>query len=58
MWISLGVAFSGLMMTHGWLKAWLGPGFNLYVLGAIAGIIAAGVMASLIANRRRPAAVP
>jgi hypothetical protein len=46
------------MMTHGWLKAWLGPGFNLYVLGAIAGIIAAGVMASLIANRRRPAAVP
>jgi len=52
------------MMTHGWLKRWLGDGFNFYVLGAVGGIIAAGVVASLIARHRdrgpahAPAAVP
>jgi tellurite resistance protein TerC len=40
------------MMAHGWLKALLGPGFNFYVLGVIAAIIATGVVAS-IASRRR-----
>jgi tellurite resistance protein TerC len=39
------------MMTHAWLKAWLG-GFNFYVLGVVGGIIATGVVASLIARRR------
>jgi tellurite resistance protein TerC len=40
------------MMTHGWLKALLGPGFNFYVLGVIAAIIATGVVASIAASRR------
>jgi tellurite resistance protein TerC len=39
------------MMTHGWLKAVLGPHFNFYVLGVVAGIIAAGVVGSLLAGR-------
>ena len=42
------------MMTHGQLKAWLGDGFNFYVLGVVGGIIAIGVLASLVANRRTP----
>jgi tellurite resistance protein TerC len=40
------------MMTHGWLKAWLGEHFNFYVLGVVASVIAAGVVASLAARRR------
>ncbi|MFN0248464.1 MAG: TerC family protein [Kofleriaceae bacterium] len=39
------------MMTHGWLKEWLGPHFNFYVLGLVATIIAAGVISSLVATR-------
>jgi tellurite resistance protein TerC len=39
------------MMTHGWLKAALGPHFNFYVLGVVGGIIAVGVVASLVAGR-------
>jgi tellurite resistance protein TerC len=42
------------MMTHGWLKAWLGPHFNFYVLGVVASIIAAGVIVSLLATRGQP----
>lgn len=42
------------MMTHGWLKAWLGAHFNFYVLGVVAAIIAAGVIASLSATRKNP----
>ncbi|MBL0219939.1 MAG: hypothetical protein IPQ07_39495 [Myxococcales bacterium] len=41
------------MMTHTYPKAWLGEHFNLYMLGLIALIIAAGVIASMV--RTRPA---
>jgi tellurite resistance protein TerC len=40
------------MLLHGWLKATLGPNFNLYLLGVVLGILATGVIASLIARRR------
>jgi tellurite resistance protein TerC len=40
------------MMAHGPLKGWLGEHFNLYVLGVVLAILAAGVVASLVANRR------
>ena len=47
------------MMIHSWLKSWMGPHFNLYLLGAILGILAAGVVVSLLATRKRtPAARP
>ena len=36
------------MMTHVWLKSILGEHFNLYVLGAVLLILAAGVVASLL----------
>jgi len=39
------------MMTHTWLKEWLGAHFNFYMLGMIAVIIGTGVVASLIATR-------
>ena len=45
------VAIGVTMMTHGWLKAWLGTHFNFYMLGVIASIIGAGVIASLVATR-------
>jgi tellurite resistance protein TerC len=44
------------MMTHAWLKALLGPNFNLYLLGLVVLILAAGVLASLVASRRDEAA--
>jgi tellurite resistance protein TerC len=40
------------MMTHAWLKALLGPHFNLYLLAVVLLILAAGVFASLVAARR------
>jgi tellurite resistance protein TerC len=47
------------MMTHGWLKDWLGVHFNFYVLAVVATIITAGVVASLLATRTaRPIAHP
>jgi len=50
--LSLVLVVIGLkMMTHTWLKSWLGDSFNFYVLGVVGGIIAAGVIASLVANR-------
>lgn len=42
------------MMTHTYLKAWLGEHFNLYMLGVIALIIAVGVIVSMITTRPRP----
>ncbi|MBL0220318.1 MAG: TerC family protein [Myxococcales bacterium] len=39
------------MMTHTYLKAWLGEHFNFYMLGLIALIIAAGVIASMVSTR-------
>jgi tellurite resistance protein TerC len=40
------------MMTHAWLKALLGPHFNLYLLAVVLLILASGVAASLVAARR------
>lgn len=40
------------MMTHAWLKQVLGQHFNLYLLGVVLAILAAGVAASLWATRR------
>ncbi len=40
------------MMAHGWLKAWLGASFNFYMLGVVASIIGAGVVASLVLRPR------
>jgi tellurite resistance protein TerC len=40
------------MMTHGWLKAWLGVHFNFYVLAVVATIIGVGVVVSLVATRK------
>ena len=40
------------MLAHNWLKAKLGPNFNLYLLGVVLAILATGVIASLIARRR------
>ncbi len=45
------------MLTHGWLKAMLGAHFNLYVLGMVLAILAAGVVASLLIDRSEPASV-
>ena len=41
------------MMTHSWLKEWLGKNFNFYVLGIVATIIAVGVVFSLLATRSK-----
>jgi tellurite resistance protein TerC len=41
------------MMTHSWLKSQLGPNFNLYLLGLVLAILAAGVVASLLARERQ-----
>jgi tellurite resistance protein TerC len=43
------------MMTHTQLKAWLGEHFNLYLLGVVLLILATGVAASLLADRRHAA---
>jgi len=46
------------MMTHTYLKAWLGEHFNFYMLGMIALIIAAGVIASMVSTRPTRDAAP
>ena len=40
------------MLAAGWLKQVLGKSFNLYVLLTVLAILAAGVAASVIADRR------
>jgi len=40
------------MLTHTWLKALLGENFNLYLLGVVLLILAAGVVASLLDKDR------
>ena len=40
------------MLAAEWLKSFLGKHFNLYLLAVVLGILAAGVTASLIAERR------
>jgi tellurite resistance protein TerC len=55
--VSLGIilAMVGAKMLAGdWLKERLGPNFNFYMLGAVALILAAGVVASLIVTRKDP----
>jgi tellurite resistance protein TerC len=43
----------GVKMTiHAWLKEVLGPGYNLYTLGLVLLILAAGVAASVLVRRR------
>jgi tellurite resistance protein TerC len=44
------------MLTHSWLKQLLGDEFNFYLLGLIMLILGGGVVASIIADRRRPSA--
>ena len=46
------------MLIAGWLKDVLGKNFNFYLLGAIAVILAVGVITSLRANRRDNLADP
>jgi tellurite resistance protein TerC len=45
------------MLTHHWLKMFLGEHFNYYVLGLVGALLAAGVIASLVHARRQPTAV-
>jgi tellurite resistance protein TerC len=59
----LKVALAGVLMVVGlkmlfaeWLKATIGKEFNLYLLGVVLFILAAGVVSSLIADRRDSAA--
>jgi tellurite resistance protein TerC len=40
------------MLTASWLKGILGEHFNIYLLAAVLGILATGVVASLVANKR------
>jgi tellurite resistance protein TerC len=40
------------MLGHGWFKSMLGEHFNLYLLGLVLLILAAGVVASMIARKR------
>lgn len=40
------------MLAAGWLKVLLGPNFNLYLLTVILAILAAGIIASAVANHR------
>jgi tellurite resistance protein TerC len=42
------------MMFAGWLKARLGSQFNLYLLLVVLGLLAGGVVASLVRDRREP----
>jgi tellurite resistance protein TerC len=52
--LALVLALVGVkMLTHTWLKAKLGPNFNLYLLGLVLAILAAGVVASWL---HRPSA--
>jgi tellurite resistance protein TerC len=43
------------MLAHGWLKGLLGEHFNLYLLVLVLLILAAGVVASLLFRRHKPA---
>lgn len=42
------------MLSASWLKELLGANFNLYLLAVVLGILAAGIGASLVANRWNP----
>ena len=56
-WVLLLVAFvlalvGVKMLAHSWLRSLLGPDFNLYLLGAVLAILAAGVLASWLHRPR------
>ncbi|MGC4034025.1 MAG: hypothetical protein QM754_20280 [Tepidisphaeraceae bacterium] len=40
------------MLAASYIKALLGPNFNLYMLAAVLGILAVGIIASMVANRK------
>lgn len=40
------------MLAHSWLRAWLGPSFNFYLLGLVLLILATGVVASWLHRDR------
>jgi tellurite resistance protein TerC len=44
------------MLAHSWLKAWLGPNFNFYLLGLVLSILAMGVLASWLHRQPEGAA--
>ena len=46
------------MLAANWLKAAIGPNFNFYLLAAVLLTLAAGVAASVLANRRDARRVP
>jgi tellurite resistance protein TerC len=46
------------MMTHTWLKQLLGPSFNLILLAVVLGILATGVVASLLAKKGKDMQCP
>jgi tellurite resistance protein TerC len=48
----------GKMLAAPWLKQVLGSGFNLYLLAVVLLILATGVVASMVANRRERGAAP
>jgi len=41
------------MLFHSWFKAWLGPNFNFFLLGAVLLILAVGVLASWLHRDHR-----
>lgn len=43
------------MMTHVWLKQVIGERFNLWVLAVVAGVLAAGVLASIVIPEKKEA---
>jgi len=52
------VVVGGKMLAAERLKEWLGPHFNVWLLAAVTGIIAAGIVLSLIVDRRAASAAP
>src|SRR5687767_15940557 len=53
--VSLAVVLAvvgGKMLAAPWLKQVLGNNFNFYLLAVVIGVLAAGVVASVVANRR------
>ena len=51
--LALVLAFvGGKMLAASWLKAAIGPNFNLYLLAVVLLTLAGGVVASVVANRR------
>ena len=51
--LALVLALVGVkMLAASWLKEWLGESFNFYILGAVLGILASGVIVSLLTGHR------